>query len=234
MKKLILLVFTLPFFTNPLPNYQQIFGSDYDDALVYFKKNSSTLKKYANYYSFDNEIISPAVFPERIRYSLIRDLIETKAVEMVYIDYGSDYVDFSIGDFQIKPSFAEKIEEIIVKDKVLKTKFDILIKYKSANPKLVRATRVKRLKALNFQMIYIAAFYDIVNNRYDFSKLTKEKKIAYFAVAYNHGFDVSYTTLEKRTKDKFFPYGTRYKGIQYSYTNIAIDFYMNHYYKIFD
>lgn len=234
MKTIVVLFFPLLFFLNSSPDYQKIFGSDYINALNYFKKNSLIIKKYANYYSFDNEIISSSIFPERIRYSIIRDLIETKAVEMVYVDYGSDYVDFSIGDFQIKPSFAEKIEAIVLKDKTLKSKFNILIKYNSTNQKLIRAARVKRLKSLNFQMIYIAAFHDIVKNKFDFSMLTKEKKIACFAVAYNHGFDVSFTTLEKRAKDKLFPYGAKYKGVQYSYTNIALDFYKNHYFKIFD
>lgn len=228
-----LLIFSLFLISAPSPDYQKIFGSDYDDALAYFKKNSSTLKKYANYYSFDNEIISPAIFPERIRYSLIRDLIETKAVEMVYIDYGSDYVDFSIGDFQIKPSFAEKIEATILNNEILKTKFDILLKYNSTNQKQIRAIRVRRLKSLNFQLIYIAAFHDIVKMKFDFSNLSKKKEIAYFAVAYNHGFDVSFSALQKRSQDKFFPYGAKYKGTQYSYTNIAVDFYKNHYFKIF-
>ena len=48
------------------------------------------------------------VFPELSRYSYIRDVAETSALELFYIISGRS--NFSIGKFQMKPSFALMIE----------------------------------------------------------------------------------------------------------------------------
>ena len=51
------------------------------------------------------------VFPELIRYSALRDKIEITLLKSLYIYKGDDYADFSIGQFQMKPSFAELIHK---------------------------------------------------------------------------------------------------------------------------
>ncbi|NJO89076.1 MAG: hypothetical protein HC831_09045 [Chloroflexia bacterium] len=114
---------------NSTPDYQKIFGADYTDAISYFKKNKSTITSYFNYHSVNQELIIPVIFPERIRYSMVKDFIETTAVELIYIDFGADYVDFSIGDFQIKPSFAEKVEMYLAQTSNLGNKYNLLIDY---------------------------------------------------------------------------------------------------------
>jgi hypothetical protein len=216
------------------PDYQKIFGNDYTDALKYFEKNKLVISAHFNKGLVDKELIAPIIFPERIRYSMVRDLIETAAVELIYIDFGSDYVDFSIGDFQIKPSFAEKVESFINQSDILSTKYRLLINYREEEKRKKRKERVRRLKLQNYQLIYIAAFYDIVKQRFDLSRKSKVDKIKFIATAYNHGFDEKKIEIEKRIDDCFFPYGTKYKGKQYAYTDVAVDFYLNHYREIFE
>ena len=52
-------------------------------------------------------------FPELIRYSFIRDLLETTALEYLYIENGKNYADFSIGRMQMKPSFIEIFSSMV-------------------------------------------------------------------------------------------------------------------------
>ncbi len=232
MKKIsFLLLLFLQYGTSS--DYQTIFGSDYDHALNYFEKRKSIITSYFIYHSVNQELIVPVIFPERIRYSIVKDYLETTAVELVYIDFGADYVDFSIGDFQIKPSFAEKVENQIASSSQLAEKYELLIHFGKKKAKAIRKERVRRLKLLSYQLIYISAFYDIVNQKFNLKNKSTTENIKFVATAYNHGFDCEKSSIENCIDDKFFPYGTKYKGEQYSYAAVAVDFYLNHYKSIF-
>jgi len=41
--------------------------------------------EYSKQYNTDVEIIIPIVFPEAIRYSIIKDYLETKSLELTYV-----------------------------------------------------------------------------------------------------------------------------------------------------
>jgi hypothetical protein len=220
--------------SNPSNDYQKIFGADYIDALNYFVKNKTVILDGLNKYQADPELIVPIIFPERVRYSIIRDIIETVAVEDVYIEYGPDYVDFSIGPFQLKPTFASKIENALIDSSILRKKYMVLLKYKKTDLKGIRKERVERLRSQEFQLTYISAFYDIVSQRFDLSDKTTEEKIAFIATTYNYGFLSDKAEIEAHINDTYFPYGAKYKGKQYSYSDVAAYFYRNHYHQIFD
>ncbi len=212
--------------------YAEIFSDDYKDALNYFRNNKTLQKKVLYKNNVKLEIIIPIVFPERIRYSIVQDYFETKFLETIYTDYGSEYIDFSIGDFQMKPSFIEKLEKQIEIYPDLSKKYSLL-KITQNQPTNQRKERVKRLKSTEYQLNYISLFYDIVNNKFDLSGMTKAGKIKFFASAYNFGFDKSKEEIIKHIDVKYFPYGTKYPGEQYAYTDVALDFYLNYYTSIF-
>jgi len=77
--------------------------------------------------------------------------LETEALNILYTKFGSESVDFSIGDLQIKPSFAEKIEQHIKIDTNLIKKYSKLIIFKADSIK-IREERVKRLESLPWQI----------------------------------------------------------------------------------
>lgn len=53
------------------------------------------------------------VSPELIRWTAFKDFFETTALELLYVKKGKTYADFSIGHFQIKPSFVEQLEAYV-------------------------------------------------------------------------------------------------------------------------
>ena len=219
---------------NNLPSndYSQIFGNDYTDALNYFRENNELHKKIFDKHKVDAEIIIPVLFPERIRYSIVRDYFETVFLETIYADLGSEYVDFSIGDFQMKPSFIEKLELFIENSEMLSSKYTFLL-INEIESKQVRKERLKRIKSVAYQLNYICAFYDIIKQRFDLSEISKTEKIRFVASAYNFGFDKSKDDIIKKQGLKVFPYGSKYPGKQYAYTDVSVDFYTNHYTQIF-
>ncbi len=214
-------------------NYEKIFGSDYTNALDYFVDKKELIGQKFETFRVDKELLIPIIFPERIRYSIIRDMIETSAVELVYVEYGSDYIDFSIGDFQLKPSFASKIETSVLNSALLKQKYSHLVTYNKNGIYEVRKERVERLKSLEFQLIYIAAFYDILIQKFDLSGKSALEKIAFLSTSFNYGFMGAKGEIEAHVSDRYFPFGSKYKGKQYSYSDVSIDFYLNHYHSIF-
>lgn len=209
-------------------SYSEIFGDDYQDALNYFRENKTLHKKVLNKNKVDADIIIPVVFPERIRYSIVRDYFETLFLESVYKDFGSEYVDFSVGDFQMKPSFIEKLELEIERSDSLCTKYSYLL-IKKSKPAEERSQRLKNLKSTVYQLNYICAFNDIVNLKFNLSEMTNTEKIKFIASAYNYGFDKSKNDISEHINVKFFPYGSKYPGKQYAYTDVAVDFYINYY-----
>ncbi len=213
-------------------NYAQIFGKDYRRAINFIKVN----KKYFDYHfkssKADKVLIVSTLFPERIRYSILSDYIETEANEILYTQFGSDYVDFSIGYFQMKPSFVENMEKYI-----LKNHFDENILpyfyYFDKKEIEIRKERIKRLKSFNWQLKYAEAFYLIVNHKYNTENMSIEERIEFFASAYNSGFNKTKEQIIKNIDNEYFPYGTSYPAKQYSYSKVASFFYTNSYKSIF-
>lgn len=139
------------------------------------------------------------VFPEIVRFSAIRDWAETKALEVLYVQYGSPYADFSIGRFQIKPSFAELLDGNSAG---------------TGSPETTRLHRLRRLQDLKGQVHYLILFCKQMEIRFpEYRAVAAVEKLRFYATAYNTGFHKSkqqilghlrqsefYTTLSKPEK----------------------------------
>lgn len=213
--------------------YPKIFGSDYNSAINFMKVNKKYINSALKDSSIDKSIIVSFLFPERIRYSLISDLIETEITESIYVNFGSSTVDFSIGYFQMKPSFIEKMEKYVKNNQKLTQNYNFIYNYNSTNLTEIRKQRVQRLKSFNWQLKYAAVFYSIISHKFDLEDFTKKQKIEFYAAAYNYGFNSSKEEITKTIESEYFPYGGTYPGKQYSYAKIASDFYENYYKLIF-
>lgn len=130
------------------------------------------------------------VAPEVCWYSSISDKAETYALKVLYAQTGKG--DFSIGYFQMKPSFAEQIENIIKSNNELKKNYSELIILDDTS-QAIRAERVSRLSSLKYQTLYLAAFYEISKNRISKWSSNKEGQIRFLknmATLYNGGLNI--------------------------------------------
>lgn len=207
--------------------YHRTFNSSYQQALQFLKENQATIKKEIMQYNADIHLVIPAVFPETVRFSAMQNHLETLSLQMLYVRFGASYANFSIGRFQMKPSFIEALEEE-VKQRNLKN-FVFITKFKDTDENKIRQERVERLSDLNWQLRYLACFQTIVSQKFPLSSFSEEKKLRFLAAAYNRGFQNSQTEIERWIYKKAFPYGSSYKGTQYAYTDIAWYFYQNHF-----
>ncbi len=231
MKAIIFLLFSLICFsgfssTTSDNNYADIFGEDYISALLFVEQNNLT----ENYFTNDNinpNFATAIIFPELIRYSAIRDIIEVSALKTLYIQFGKRYSDFSIGYFQMKPSFVEKLEKIYVKANVNNEKskvFDISSTAKA------RKERILRMDSLNWQIRYLILFIKITEARFHNESFDNETdKLKFFATAYNLGFSKPASEIREKVNSCFF--NTELIPLEatkkYCYSDISVYYFKN-------
>jgi hypothetical protein len=145
---------------------------------------------------------------------MVRDVMETAALEFAYVRFGREAADFSIGPFQMKPSFIEDLEKAAG------------IGYAAADPALQRRLRLQRLKDIRWQFYYAFSFYAHSQNRFAAVLAAEEsQQLAFIASAYNFGFTRPVNAIEKWQQAEVFPYGSAFRGQQESYAQVALRFY---------
>ena len=232
MNKLFILIFIQVLLVQDL-DYRKIFGEDYERALDFVKTNKTIFLILSEQYENDNELISSIAFPELVRYSIFNDFFETAALELLYVNYGSKYANFSVGDFQMRPTFIENLEKYCKEDSLLTLKYRQLISYSSQKDEIIRKERIRRIQSKVWSIRYLNCFSDILEKRFKIRFFTIDEKISFYAAAYNTGVQKSYIEIKKWEKSKIFPYGRNQDISQYSFASIAVDFYKKYYTEIF-
>ena len=91
-------------------DYQTIFEKEWKEAEKYITGQKEIWMVIFSEFGLRAELAEAVVFPELVLYSALQDCIETTAVKGLYLQGGTRGADFSIGRFQMKPSFAEALE----------------------------------------------------------------------------------------------------------------------------
>ncbi len=222
---MILLLFIV--FTHALieEDYRDIFGEDYVTALVLLQNNRDYTDSLSSVYWQDPKITNSIIFPELIRYSLIRDFLEKNTLEIVYVNTGM--ADFSIGPLQIKPSFAEKIEKYISANKDMR-EYQPFFQYKHEEAVKRRAERINRLKKIENQLHYVLAFQLIMFREHPYLKtMDTEYRIRFLSTAYNYDFEATRKQIEVYMEKEFFPWGRLNNRKKYNYADISWYYYQH-------
>lgn len=214
---------------TPQTDYGKVFGSDWLKAEAFVSGNEAWMKRLCDRYDVYYPTAIAVVFPEIVRYSAIRDKIEITLLKALYINLGEDYADFSIGQFQMKPSFAEALHK---KAPMLKGRLRKLFQEKSKNDdiKKYRAAIVRDLENPESQFLYLIAFLKICENVYPLGDIDEDARLRFLSTAYNYSFQKSFDEVNKMTGKKFF-YTKLVRGDSYSYADISVYWYAN-YHKI--
>lgn len=208
-----------------LTSFLDEFESQYKDALTFVDNNYRRFSETFNAYQIDQDIAISIVFPELIRYSYFRDFFETKTLSILYVK--GKNVDFSIGQFQMKPSFIEKLESEIKNNPSL-SRFKEIAIYSAEDSISVRKERVERLSSTEWQLKYLCCFYEIMENKVQSNTLSQEEKLKLYATAYNYNFQKSIDEIKKWNGTKSFPFGMKAPPhIQYAYSEVSYFFYKN-------
>jgi len=212
-----------PCIAQPL-NYNEIFGQDWQKALDFVIENDQWIKPAFNKYGISYSEAIAVVFPELVRYSALRDKMEITLLKTLYRNLGDDYADFSVGIFQIKPSFAEKIREeaFVVMGRRARELFKKESAYKDL--KTFRSSIISDLEDPKTELNYVIAFIKISNAYFEKEWQDEKAKIVFLSTAYNTGFWKSAEEIESMSSKKFF--NTKlFKTENYAYADVSLFWY---------
>ena len=208
--------------------YPEIFGNNWKRAELFVRENEVWMSNLLDDNKVDYHLAMSMVFPELVRYSAICDRMEITLLKSLYVHYGTDYANFSIGVFQIKPSCAEEILREIpdLHDKKLAVRFKTINSSISENEK--RAIIVKELEDSKSQLLYVVAIVKLLNKMYRNYKWNSNlDKLKFYAAAYNCGFSNSELFIRKQMVARSFHTGLIRSDNHYCYADIAAFYYMN-------
>lgn len=160
------------------------------------------------------------VYPEMVRYQRWRDQLEMWGLRLLYSQYGASYANFSVGWFQMKPTFVEQLEHLGLTYGCWQS----ALPDTSDTPEARRA-RLSRMESLEGQLQYLKIFWCVVHHCYiGLRDLPAKEKVRFIAAIYNYGLCADEAALRDWMLVKAFPYG-QYHPVRYAYADIAAWFY---------
>ena len=210
-----------------------------DAAIAYCDRQRAAWQQIWQQYDVPCDLAESVIFPELIRYSLFQDKMETSAVKALYISKGTGGCDFSIGRFQMKPSFAEDLEKRWMRSGLART---YNLYFDTKDNEIARRIRITRLENEDWQCIYLAVFlkmlyldYGSVNKQGERTQegvdtLPLREQLRLAATAYNRGcrwVNPGYGPLDEiraRSHEKHFhtSFVATSKTRRYVYADIAL------------
>ena len=113
-------------------------------------------------FDVDPQIAEAVVWPEMERYYRLQDVLETAANYGTYITTGGG-PDFSIGRFQMKPSFVEEMEKAWMASGLARP-YELW--FDTADNATARRIRITRLQKEEWQVIYLGVFLRLLYYTY--------------------------------------------------------------------
>lgn len=206
-------------------NYEEIFGSDWKKAQAFELENKEWIRQIFQKNNISYAEAMAVIFPELVRYSALRDKMEITLLKALYINLGEEYADFSIGQLQMKPSFASLIRADA--PTYLKRKSGITFKIPSdfEDIKSYRKSIVKDLEDVNTEFSYLIAFLKICEKKYRTSRMKESERIRFLSAAYNYGIDKDPDQIHDIYGSKFFHTKIFRPSETYSYSDISLYWY---------
>jgi hypothetical protein len=205
-------------------NYQVVFGDDWNKALAFEKENRSWMEPLLIKNHIPYPLAIAVIFPELVRYSALRDKMEITLLKALYVNLGDEYANFSIGQFQMKPSFAEFIHEQAPGFWGLQTRFKFSKREEFDDITNFRKSIVIDLEDPKTQFYYLIAFLKIAEHNFGLKHKDNISKLKFLATAYNYGINKSSEQIESMIDKKFF--NTKlFKTDNYSYADVSLFWY---------
>jgi hypothetical protein len=205
-------------------NYTEIFGEDWNKAVTFEKENRIWMEPILAKNHISYPLAVSIIFPELVRYSVLRDKMEITLLKTLYVNLGEDYANFSIGVFQMKPSFAEIIREKAPEIKKRISGIKLKSKTDFKDIKACRKSIVKDLEEPVTQMNYLILFIRICEKKFHINLREEDSSVKFLATAYNYGIDKDSTEIESMIDKKFF--NTKlFKTENYSYSDVSLFWY---------
>ena len=202
--------------------YAALYPKDCQNAKEFYAQHKALFETAAHTVGLTPQFLFAIVAPELTQYSFLSNKIETYSLKVFYVQGGKPYANFSIGYFQMKPSFVELLEETAAADTHLQTKYATCL-FDQPDKRAARVTRIDRLNTVEWQLTYLSLFCEILQKRFsNLAFATMEEQLGFYASAYNCGFHKSEQQIKETAQKALFPHFSTQK---FKYSDIAVWFY---------
>lgn len=210
-------------------DYTVIFGEKYADAERFLRQNdwiAGALRLPPD----ETRIALAVVFPELIRFSALEDAIQVRGLKVLYVQYGRAYMNFSVGRFQMKPSFAEHLESDYQRLFSAGEKAALGIPaFERGDTSELREKRVLRLDDLIWQVRYLRLFMLVMEKRYgQVAFADVEERLRFYATAFNAGYASGEPALRRMMNERRFHTALLFPKTTYNYAEVALFFFRNY------
>ena len=199
---------TCPFVAADAQNDVSALTQAWEEAARFADSHREAWNEIWTAFDVHADVAEAIVFPEMLRYSALQDQLETTAVGGTYVTMGSKGFDFSIGRFQMKPSFVERLEKRWMKS-AYPSQYDAY--FDTDDTRMARRVRLSRIEDEIWQCVYVAMFIKLTYIDYQgLADLPVEEQVRLVATAYNRGTIAvvsgggSIETLRKWANQRFF------------------------------
>jgi hypothetical protein len=204
------------------PDFGAAFGSKATKAKIVLQQMDPGFALCAPLCNASPRFMQAIVFPEVMRYNQLKDGIEAESLRTLYVQFGEEYANFSIGLFQMKPTFAEIVEtkaKQLLPDSICN---ELQLSYTASSAEDIRMQRVERLQDNEYQLVYLTAFTAICNKLYQQKYFSSEtEKLQWYATVYNAGFDKPDSYISAKIKQDNFYLQQGMPGKKFRYAAVA-------------
>lgn len=162
---------------------------DCTEADAYVKANQAAWYSIWKDLEVNPKLAEAVIYPELIRYSYWQDEMEKAAVSSSYVTLGTQGPDFSVGHFQMKISWVERLESRWMKSPLHR---ELEIYFDLRDSRFARKARLDRLMDESFwQPVYLALYLRLLYTDYpDLEALPIDEQVRLCATAYNNGAEL--------------------------------------------
>ena len=207
-------------------DYTVLFGAKYAEAEKFLRQNS-WIAESLRLPPQETRIALAIVFPEIIRFKALEDKVQVRALKVLYVQYGRKYADFSVGHFQMKPTFGEQIERDYNRlfSAEEKTAAEIA-PFETGDSSRLRKERVLRLDDLHWQARYLRLLMMVMGKLYGILTFASDlDKLRFYATAYNSGYASGEKAVRKRMGIRRFHIQWLFAKTHYNYADVAVFFF---------
>ena len=202
--------------------YSQLYPDECSKAKNFFIEYKKNFENATQNTGLSPQMLFAIVAPEITQYNHLSNKMETYSLKVFYVQRGKAYADFSIGYFQMKPSFVELLEEYASADTNLKLKY-VNCLFINPDERASRVARIDRLNTVKWQIIYLTLFCEVMQKCFGYLSFdTTEEQLRFYASAYNCGFHKSELKIKETEKKALFPHFSQKK---FKYSDITVWFY---------
>ena len=204
-------------------DYAAIFGAKYTEAEKFLRQNL-WIADSLGLSPLETRVALAIVFPEIIRFKFLEDKIQVRALKVLYVQYGRKYADFSVGHFQIKPTFAEQIERdynrLFSADEKAAAE---IAPFDAGDSSRLRKERVTRLDDPHGQARYLRLFMMVMGKLYGNLKFADDlEKLRFYATAYNAGYASGEKAIRRMTGIRRFHVQPLFAKAYYNYADVSV------------